>query len=250
MLRNTELENSAPSVVGNPTETYYSDLSQILSQYSHTIGGYTMKKVLVILLMCSMIFVFATTAQSSMYSKTLNELMAAVTGETQASANYLAFADAADKEGHKEIAAIFRAFSDSELKHASDEFIIARKIDSSAKKPTPNKVTPGTTKENLQAAINGETLEYSVLYPKSITVALKENMFEAAKVFDMARQAEKSHANIFSDLLENIDNFDRVKYARIYRCTTCGAIILTTRPEFCLLCDEMGEVMTEYEIVK
>lgn len=209
-----------------------------------------MKKITYVLLLSLTLLGLATPTHSDMYSGTLNKLILATTGEIQASANYLAFADAADAEGHKEIAAIFRAVSDSELKHASDLFMIAQKLDSSFQKPTPKMTKPGVIKENLQTAIKGETLEYTVLYPGSIASALKENMFEAAKFFDIARQAEKVHAGIFTDLLLNIDNFDRIKYARIYRCTTCGAIILTNRPQYCLICDEQGEVMIEYEIVK
>ena len=208
-----------------------------------------MKKVFVLFFVCIMILGLTTIAQSAPYPETQKNLMAAVTGETQANANYLAFADVADKEGHNGLAAIFRAIAAAELKHANDEFEILKGLDNSVVKPTPTKAITGTTKENLKAAIEGETEEYTIMYPAFIAVAQEEGMAAALRIFRFAARAEEVHAGIFTDLLNNFDNFDKVKYAHVYRCETCGNIILTN-PSNCPICGVRAENLIEYEIVK
>jgi len=182
------------------------------------------------------------------YPETLKSLMYAVAGETEANAKYRAFADVAEKEGHKEIAAIFRVIAEAELQHADHEFGIAQSL-GKVERPKADKVAAGTTKENLQTAIKGETDEYTQMYPEFINIAEKEHMVDARLIFILAKLAEEVHAGIYSDLLENIDKFDKDKYAQIYRCPECGNIILRVRPRYCPICAEPGKDLKEYKIV-
>ena len=205
-----------------------------------------MKKILVLTLMCIMVLGLTTIAQAGPYPETQKSLMAAVTGETQASANYLAYAEVAENEGHKGIALVFRVISEAEAKHADDEFAILQSINSSVERPKPDEVKPGTTKENLQAAIDGETYEFTVMYPEFIIVAQVENMLQARGIFTLAKLSEEVHAGIYADLLKNFDNFDSVKYAKIYRCPDCGNIVPTIRPLACSICGDAGDEFIEY----
>jgi len=182
------------------------------------------------------------------YPETLKCLMYAVAGEMEAATKYRAFADVADKEGHKEIARVFRAIADAEWQHAEHEFSIAKKL-SEVEKPKIDKVTAGTTKENLQAAMDGETEEYTKMYPEFINVAEKEDMVDARLIFILAKLAEEVHAGIYANLLKNINQFDKEKYAQIYRCPECGNIILKIRPKYCPICADPGEALIEYKIV-
>jgi rubrerythrin len=207
-----------------------------------------MKKVVVVLLINIMRFGLASAVQSAPYPETEKNLMAAVTGETQANANYLAFADVADREGYSEIAKIFRAIAAAELKHAEDEFSILQGLDSSVVKPTPNAPTTGTTRENLQAAIDGETEEYAVMYPEFLAVAISEDMTAARRIFNLAMQAEGKHAIIYADLLKNINNFDWKKYGTIYRCPVCGDILTTSSD--CPICGAKAGNLVEYKIAE
>jgi len=190
----------------------------------------------------------ARSKKAASYPETLKSLMYAVAGEVGANAKYRAFADVADKEGHKEIAAIFRAIAEAELQHAKHEFEIAQKIGKVAM-PKADKVTAGTTKENLQAAVDGEMEEYTKMYPEFVNIAEKEHMVEARLIFILAKLAEEVHAGIYADLLKNIDTFDKEKYAQIYRCPECGNIILKTLPKYCPICAEPGEALIKYKIV-
>ena len=182
------------------------------------------------------------------YPETLKSLMYAVAGETEANAKYRAFADVAEKEGHKEIAAIFRVIAEAESQHAEHEFTIAQNLNK-VEKPKAGKVMAGTTKENLQAAINGETEEYTKMYPEFINIAEKEGMVDARLIFILAKLAEEVHAGIYTDLLKNINTFDKEKYAQIYRCPECGNIVLKTLPKYCPICAEPGKDLKYYKIV-
>ena len=86
-------------------------------------------------------------------SKTLENLMAAFAGESQANRKYLAYAQAADKEGLSGVAKVFRAAAAAETIHAHTHLKNAGKI--------------GDTAANLQDAIGGETYEFTKMYPGS-----------------------------------------------------------------------------------
>ncbi len=185
---------------------------------------------------------------SAAYPGTLKSLMAAVAGEMKAAAKYRASAEAAEKEGHKEIAAIFRAIGDAEAKHAEDEFRIAQSV-GQVVLPKAEIIQVGTTRENLQSAIDGETWEYTEMYTGFIDIAETERMIEARLMFILAKLGEEVHAGIYTDLLKNIDNFDKQKYATIYRCPECGNIVLGNRPTYCSICAEPGAKLIDYKIV-
>ena len=55
-------------------------------------------------------------------SKTANNLQEAFAGESQANRKYLAFADKAEAEGHKQVAKLFRAAAAAETVHAHAHF--------------------------------------------------------------------------------------------------------------------------------
>ncbi|MCL1789826.1 MAG: twin-arginine translocation signal domain-containing protein [Peptococcaceae bacterium] len=177
-------------------------------------------------------------------AETLANLMYSINGETQANAKYLAFADVAAEEGYTGVAVIFRAIAGAESQHASDQFAIARGF-GSVVRPEPGPVVPGTTMENLQTAFDGETEEYTHMYPEFLEIAKKEALPDAIRIFEYAMQAEEVHAGIFSDLIATLDQIDTVKYAKIYRCPVCGNIELTDRPESCPICSVAGSTFIE-----
>jgi rubrerythrin len=74
---------------------------------------------------------------------TQENLAVAFAGESQANRKYLAFAQAAEKEGFGQIARLFRAAADAETIHAHAHL--------------RNMGGVGTTLENLKSAVAGET---------------------------------------------------------------------------------------------
>ena len=85
-------------------------------------------------------------------SITIKNLESALAGESQAHIKYRYFAKIAREEGYEEVAKHFEHTAEQEVKHAWGhlELLIG--------KPT--------TRECLQLAIEGETHEYTAMYPK------------------------------------------------------------------------------------
>ncbi|MDD4702033.1 MAG: rubrerythrin family protein, partial [Desulfovibrio sp.] len=103
-------------------------------------------------------------------SKTQENLMTAYAGESQANRKYLAFAQVADKEGMPQVAKLFRAAAAAETIHAHAHLRNAGKI--------------GDTVANLKSAIEGETYEFTKMYPEMITEAQAEGKTAIGKYFD------------------------------------------------------------------
>ena len=62
----------------------------------------------------------------------------------------------------------------------------------------------GTTEKNLKSAVEGETYEYTEMYPGFAKTARQEGLNELAEWFETLAKAEKSHAERFSKGLNQI----------------------------------------------
>jgi rubrerythrin len=132
-------------------------------------------------------------------TKTHENLKHAFAGESQANRRYLYFADKADIEGYPEIAGNFRDTAEGETGHAHGHMDYL--------KPAGDPATGlpfGSTQLNLKSAIEGETYEYTQMYPGFAKTAREEGFAEVADWFETLARAEKSHANRFSKLLTTI----------------------------------------------
>ncbi|MFZ5969724.1 MAG: rubrerythrin family protein [Bacillota bacterium] len=161
-------------------------------------------------------------------NKTLENLMAAFAGESQANRKYLAYAKKAELEGKKNAAKLFKAAADAETLHAHKHFEVAGKIKS--------------TLENLQDAVNGETYEYKDMYPEFLEIAEKEGNKAAVMSFMAALKAEEVHAKLYQEALEMIDSEEEVFY---YLCPVCGNIEKAV-PEKCFICNVPGDKFIKY----
>lgn len=138
-------------------------------------------------------------------SKTQQNLMDAFAGESQANRKYLAFAEVADKEGLPQVAKLFRAAAAAETIHAHAHLRNAGKV--------------GDTAANLQAAIDGETYEFTKMYPEMIKDAEAEGNAAVAKYFGYANKVEEVHANLYKKALADPAGMANVDY---YVCKVCG----------------------------
>ena len=103
-------------------------------------------------------------------SKTLDNLMAAFNGESNAQAKYLEFAKKADQEGFAGAAALFRAAAKAEETHARTHGEVIAKL-GGAPKADIKLPEIKTTADNLKAALEGETYERDKMYPEFIAEA-------------------------------------------------------------------------------
>lgn len=161
-------------------------------------------------------------------SKTLTNLMAAFSGESQANRKYTAYAKKAEADGNLNAAKLFRAAADAETLHALKEFEIADNIKS--------------TEENLKDAVGGETHEYTEMYPAFITDAKAEGRNDAIKTFTFAMKAEEVHAKLYKEALANLNQTEEVFY---YLCPVCGNIEKAV-PEKCAICGVPGSEFIKY----
>ncbi|HEY4485826.1 MAG TPA: rubrerythrin family protein [Nitrospiria bacterium] len=132
-------------------------------------------------------------------SKTWENLKEAFAGESQANRRYLYFARRADIEGQPDIAGVFRDTAEGETGHAFGH------MDFLAEVGDPATGAPvGSTDINLKAAIEGETYEYTKMYPGFAKTAREEGFEEIGEWFETLAKAEKSHAGRFTKALDTI----------------------------------------------
>jgi len=162
--------------------------------------------------------------------KTLKNLMEAFAGESQANRKYLAFAKKAEEEGYPGIAKLFKAAAEAETVHALNHLKAAGGIKS--------------TKENLEAAIGGETYEFEKMYPPMLQDAEAEGQAQAKRSFYYANEVEKVHAELFKKALENIDKKLDADY---YVCQVCGHTVEGEPPDKCPVCGSPKKMYKKIE---
>ena len=120
-------------------------------------------------------------------SVTIQNLEAALAGESQAHIKYRYFAKLARAEGFEEVAKHFEHTADQELLHAWGhlELLIGK----------PD------TRKCLELAIEGETYEFTQMYPQFKSIAEREGQLEAAKEAEDQIEESKEHAEQFKKVL-------------------------------------------------
>jgi rubrerythrin len=132
-------------------------------------------------------------------TKTHANLKDAFAGESQANRRYLYFAKVADVEGYPEVAMNFRETAEGETGHAHGHLDFLKAVGDPA-----TGLPIGDTSANLKAAIEGETHEYTDMYPGMARTAREEGFAEVADWFETLAKAEKSHAGRFAKMLGTI----------------------------------------------
>ena len=130
-------------------------------------------------------------------TKTHQNLKDAFAGESQANRRYLYFAAKADVEGHNDVSALFRSTAEGETGHAHGHLEYMETVGD----PATN-LPIGRTRDNLKAAVAGETHEYTDMYPGMARTAREEGFDEIADWFETLAKVERSHANRYQKALD------------------------------------------------
>ena len=146
----------------------------------------------------------------------------AFAGESQANRKYAVFAEKAAAEGYPVVGKLFRAASEAEAIHAKRLLFIRNAV--------------GSTEENLKGAIEGETFEFTKMYPEFVAQAKEERKNEAAIVFTHAMKAEEVHASLYLQALEAVREGKDLDVEKVYLCPVCGNVELGAAPEKCPIC--------------
>ena len=133
---------------------------------------------------------------------THENLKQAFASEAQANRRYLYFARRADIEGYPEIGGLFRDTAEAATGHAFGHLDFLKEVGDPA-----TGFAMGATDVNLKSAVEGETYEYTQMYPGFARTAREEGFSEVAEWFETLARAEKSHAGRFQKGLDNLRSF-------------------------------------------
>lgn len=124
--------------------------------------------------------------------KTKKNLEAAFAGESMAYQKYLYFAKIARDLGIEEVAKLFEDTAKHETAHAHGHltFLYPK--------------SELTVEKLLEIAIEGETFEYTEMYPNYSKQALLDKDDHAKKEFDEQIKESEEHADLFKNKLEKI----------------------------------------------
>ena len=162
---------------------------------------------------------------------TIDNLKAAFAGESQANRTYLAFAKKSDVDGRPQIAKLFRAAAEAETVHAHAHLRVMNGV--------------GSTAENLQSAIAGESHEYKSMYPGFVEMAKQEGNQGAIRSFEFAMAVEKIHHDLYSQAADALKGEKDLAVAKIFVCPVCGNTVLNEAPEKCPICGVPGSKFSE-----
>ncbi len=179
--------------------------------------------------------------------KTIENLVKAFIGESQARNRYTFYAKVAKNEGFEQIAGVFSVTADNEKEHASNLFNLVNElkkksneeldaIEVEAEAPT----ILGSTAENLKAAISGENYEYTMMYPEFADIAEREGFPEIATRLRAIAKAEKHHEERYKKLLKQVEagTFFKKEKEAWWVCRECGYIHFGKEPpKTCPSCD-------------
>ena len=171
-------------------------------------------------------------------SRTEKNLLASFAGESQAVSRYTFFSKRAEKEGFRQIAAVFAETAAQEREHAERFFKFLEGGTVVITSTYPAGVV-GTTQQNLKAAAEGENEEHTILYPNAAKIAREEGFDEIADAFERIATVEAEHERRYRILLSRIeagDFFKREEKIK-WQCMNCGYIVYSaTAPQKCPAC--------------
>jgi rubrerythrin len=179
--------------------------------------------------------------------RTMENLAKAFIGESQARNRYGFYAKVAKKEGYEQIAAIFGETAEQERAHASTLFKMINELKKRAaidvnailvEADMPTSL--GSTKDNLKAAISGETHESKSMYPGFAQVAQEEGLNDIAARLKAIARAEEHHAERYGSLLHELEHGTLHKKGDAstrWTCRECGYVHEGNEPpEICPAC--------------
>ena len=157
-----------------------------------------------------------------MKKMTEENVKAALAGESQAHVKYAAFAWKADAESLPNVARTFKANSYAEQIHASNYVKILGAL--------------GSTKDNLQAALGGETFEIEEMYPVYVATAQSQGEKAPETYFNYALAAEKVHAGMYRAASEAVAAGRDIAFKPLHVCSVCGFTMEGEAPDKCPVC--------------
>ena len=152
-------------------------------------------------------------------ARTVDNLMKMFTSGSESNIRYMAFAEAADKEGQPNAAKIFRAIATAKMFHALSHFRATKYTD--------------TTAENLKQALEEESYDFKNAYPPMVQDAVKDDALEARHSLEYGMSIGPVITKLISKAMGNSDADESGSY---YVCPVCGNIEFGKAPAKCPFC--------------
>ncbi|MCL5096529.1 MAG: rubrerythrin family protein [Candidatus Omnitrophica bacterium] len=176
--------------------------------------------------------------------KTIANLNKAYRGESNAGYRYEQFAKKAESEGYAQVAKLFRAAAKAEGIHRDSHKAAIIRMGGKPDEFALDDVKVGATKENLAAAIKGETYERDVMYPEFLKAAKEDQASPAIRTFTYALAAETEHAKLYQEALNTLGNNH---VTSIYVCPVCGYTVTALPDRRCPVCATAKEKFIVFE---
>ena len=167
---------------------------------------------------------------------TTGNLRSAYGGESMAHMRYEIWGAKARKDGFPNVARLFAAVSYSEEVHAANHFTEMRNKGGAFLVDSMAGFGLGTTSENLQGAIEGETFEVTEMYPTYLAIAKMQSEQGAQRSFRYALASEKIHATMFQTAKQAVDGGKDMALGPVQVCGVCGYTAGGRAPRRCPVC--------------
>jgi rubrerythrin len=156
---------------------------------------------------------------------TVQNLLAAHEGESNAAAKYTAFAIKADADGVHGAASLFRAAARAEQIHAINHARVIKQLGGELRCEI-HAVEVKSTLENLKTALGGEQYEIDTMYPGFLEEATARKNTAAIRTFTGALEAEKTHARLYGEAIALLEAGKKDSWVGaprdFYVCPVCG----------------------------
>jgi len=172
---------------------------------------------------------------------TVQNLLSALEGESNANARYNAFATKADADGFHGAASLFRAAARAEQIHAGNHARVLVQLGSPVGFKI-HEIEVKSTLENLKTALAGEQYEVKTMYPDFLAEATAHNNTAAIRTFHGALEAEKTHVRLYSEAIALVETGKKdawvCKTKEFFVCPVCGYTTETPNEhEHCPVCN-------------
>jgi len=176
-----------------------------------------------------------------MHDITSANLHNAYGGESMAHMRYRTWGDKAEQDGFPNTARLFRAITFAEQIHANNHFRELRDLVGGFVSNSAAVFGLGSTSQNLQGGIDGETFEINEMYPTYLETAKFQGEKGAQQSFYYALSAEKTHAAFFQKAKAAVDSGKDFKLGPMQICTVCGYTLEGDAPDKCPICGAKKE---------
>ncbi len=159
-------------------------------------------------------------AEETSAGATLENLTTAHQGASNAAVRYAECARRADADGYLKAGQLFRAVSASQMVNATVHAGVIRKLGGTPEL-APDAVSVGTTRENLESALQAEAAEVKTVYPKYLEQARAEGKRDAVRSFNYAKSSVEAHVKLYAAALDELESY-RETGSGWYVCQVCG----------------------------